>query len=246
TKEFWDEFEGNYEDTVISIFENKNELVKLINKIPDKNKKILGDFGSGVGKAIPYLLEFKKIYQIDFSENMLSKAKEKYSKHKNIQFILGTNENTKLNEKLDIIIAINSIFPLKHEDFDSTLENFIENTHKDAEIILVLASFEFKTFRYHLEADFLFSKNQNPLEIRKYFFEKQREENFNPFGYFISLNKIVQKQWLKEEIFFRLKKFHFKSVKIQKLKLTWNYKQLKNPSFNNYPNPWYWLVKIKK
>lgn len=246
TKEFWDGFDGNYEETVISVFENRNELIKLLECMPNKNEKTIADFGCGVGNAVPYLLEFRKIYQIDFSENMLLKSKTRHECLENIEFLLGDNESTKLKEKVDVIIGINSVFPLRYEDFNIAIKNFIENTKENGEIILVMASFEFHTFRYHLDADYLFSKKENPMAVKNYLLGKQRSENYNPFGNVISPFKTIQKKWLKEEILFRLRGFNFSSVKIQKLKLTWNSRQYKNLDFTCYPRPWQWLVKIKK
>ncbi len=240
---YWEKIE-NYEKEIISVFEIKNSLTKYLKSIKNKDKKEIGDFGCGVGNAIPYLKDFKKIYEIDFSQNMLKLAEKKYSKNKNIEFIKGDNKTTKINP-IDIILAVSSVMPKNYSEFDIIIENFLKNLKKNGEIILVLPSFESITLLYHLKSDFLFKQGKTPTEIQQILTQMQINQNYSPFGYFITDINLIQKHWLKEEIELRLLKYNFKKIQIEKLELDWE-KQIRNlKEYKNYPKLWFWFVKIK-
>jgi trans-aconitate methyltransferase len=74
--DFWEKDLKDYEKQVISVFNVENILIEELKKIKNKHKKIVADLGCGVGDAFKYLKEFKKVYAIDFSKNMISKAKK--------------------------------------------------------------------------------------------------------------------------------------------------------------------------
>ncbi len=242
-KKFWEQVK-NYDQEVTSVFIEKNELIKKINLIKNKNKKIIADFGCGTGNSIPYISKFKKIYQIDFSENLLKQNKNIYINLKNIEYINQEISKTILKEKVDVIIAINSIFPKKYDEFDEHIINLVRNIKKEGEIILILPSFEALTFLYQIESHYKFNNGLNPIEIKKYIQNVIVNYNYDPLGYVITASGLIQKYWLKEEIEFRLQKYNFKKLSIEKLNLNWK-TQLKKPEYINYPKFWFWMISIK-
>ena len=239
-KKYWDSFSGTYEEKVVSIFENQNKLVKELKNIDKKNKTV-ADLGCGNGKALPYLKHFKKIYLVDYSRNMLNKI----SSEKDITIINENSKKVKLPEKVDYILAINSVFPENDKEFEKHITNFSKNCKANGFIYLVLGSLEFRTFLYHLKKEYLIKNNYSLHHINEIIQKEISKENFNPFGYILQPNKTVQKQWLKEEIRFKIKKMGFEKIYISKLKVRWNKTQRKETYLKNYPLPWYWLVKIK-
>ena len=114
---YW-ESEKNYENNIFSVFAVNNTLTDYILKTKNKNRKEIADFGCGIGNAIPYLKNFKKIYEIDFSSNMLKQAKEKFKNLSNIDFIEGDLKNAKI-KPVDIILSLSSLMPKNYSDFEN-------------------------------------------------------------------------------------------------------------------------------
>lgn len=237
----------DYDKEVISIFENKqnNLLIEKINKIKNKNKKIVLDLGCGSGNSFEYLLNFKKIIAIDFSINMLKQAKAKAKKLNisEIKFLNLTLEQVSLDQPVKVIIAANSIFPSNYGEFDYIMASVKKNIKKNGTILMVLLSFESLTFFYQILAHNEFKTKQEINAsfslINKYILDS----NYSPFGY-INTTLGMQKHWLKEEIEFRLKIYNFKKIKIEKLELDWEL-QIKQPQLKEYPKLWFWIVEIK-
>ncbi len=241
--EYWEKLE-NYEKNIISVFAVKNNLTKYLKNIKNKKNKEIIDFGCGFGYAIHFIKDFKIIYAVDFSENMLNKAKEINRDYKNVNFIKG-NLKTTFIKKVDVILAVSSVMPKNYNEFDVIIKNFLKNLKENGEIILVLPSFESATFFYHLRADYLFKQNKKASEIQEFIKKAQINENYMPLGYLITKINLIQKHWLREEILFRLSKYNFKDVKIEKLELDWEKQIVNYKHFKNYPKLWFWLVKIK-
>jgi len=74
------------------------------------------DVGTGTGIAVPFILErigtFGKIYAIDYAENMIRMAKEKFPKHEypNVSFVTGDFFEISGKQLFDSIICY-SCFP---------------------------------------------------------------------------------------------------------------------------------------
>lgn len=240
--DFWNNIK-NYDKEINSVLIYDNLLVKELKKISNKKKKIIADFGCGIGNSLKYIQEFKKIYAIDFSKNMLETLKNNNNNNlKNINFLKNDIKKVKLNEKVDIILAINSIFPKNYSEFDEYINNILNNLKEKGEILLLLPSFEAYTYYLQMLSIIKFNKTKNPNLVKTEMEEIFKNRNYNAFGYIINQNGIMQKKWLKEEILFRLKKYNFKNLTIKKMEteLKNNLINEKNTKFKN----WYWMIKI--
>jgi len=241
--ESWEKI-GNFDDEIISVFTVVNLLTKLLLNI-DFEQKIVADYGCGIGNALPYLLKAKQIYAIDTSCNLLSKAKESFKENENITFRQHSIATVK-TKKADISLAINSLWPRTFEEFDILFDNIVKNTKEDGKIFLVLPSLEARTLFFQF--DFVYLKQDKCVQTIKALEtvnNNQAASHFNALGYLTSNTNMVQKHWLKEEIFFRLKRYDFYNIKISKLELEWD-KQVHMPHMKNYPKIWFWLIEIDK
>ena len=92
------------------------------------------DVGSGTGVLIPYLHAkvgaCGKITAVDFSENMLAKAQEKFSNLNNLNFLVGDILEMDLPQNFyDVVICLN-FFPHLHtrkEEFLRKMNNALKN-----------------------------------------------------------------------------------------------------------------------
>ena len=134
-------------------------LEKLINLADIPADAMVLDVGSGTGVLIPYLHAQMgacgKITAIDFSENMLAKAQEKFSNLNNLNFLVGDILGMDLPQNFyDVVICLN-FFPHLHtrkEEFllkmNSALKNdgslivmhdisreTVNNIHRESEVV---------------------------------------------------------------------------------------------------------------
>jgi trans-aconitate methyltransferase len=239
----WDNIK-DYDNEIISVFANKknNSVVRKLKSIKDKQNKTIADFGCGVGNAFEYIKDFQKVYAVDISDNLLEQAKQKgYS---NFEYINCNIASIKLKDKVDVIIAISSIFPLQYIDFDIVINNIRNNLKKDGEVVLTLGSLESETFKHQIEYEESLKKGMSEHEIQKQINNKTRYSNFSPLGYINTKDNLVQKKWLKEEIIYRLNKLNIFDINIQKFSLDWEV-QGKQKELQYYPKLWLWKVHFK-
>jgi ubiquinone/menaquinone biosynthesis C-methylase UbiE len=226
--EYW-ENEKEYEKNILSVFSKKNKITKILSEITNKEKKTVFDFGCGPGNSIKHLLDFKEIYAIDFSKNMLDITKKKYPNLKKLKlYQKNLKEKINFKKKADVSLAISSIFPKNDKEFDTIIKNILNNTKEKSLILITLPSFESSTLFLQKRIQQLNLKNPHINNVEKVI----RETNYSPLGYFITKSNLIQKHWLKEEIKEKLKKYNFSKITISKLILKKDY--------------WIWLIKIIK
>ncbi len=241
--DFWEQVQ-NYKEHIISVFETSNELTEMLFRIKDKEIKEVVDFGCGEGRSFPYLDKFKKIHAVDFSENMLNKAKQKNNKLANVEYYKGDLRYYFLYP-VDVVLSVSSVMPKSIQEFNIIISNFIKNLKKEGEIILVLPSFESRTMLFHYKLDMMtFEKFAND-KIRELIGEEIIKCNYSPYGYFMTDIGLIQKHWIKDEIFYRLQNFKFKKIIIEKLLLDWKSQVIGLPHLSTHPSLWFWLVNIK-
>ena len=234
----------DYDRQVVSVFKIDSKITELINIIENKEDKIVGDFGCGFGKAFKYLKDYKKVYGIDFSENMLKHALK--VKNNNVELIHDKIDSVTLPDKLDLALAVSSITPNNLNQFYIEIQNILLNLKKRGFIYMTLPSFEAKTLSFQYSADLLFKdKNFQKNNIFNKIRKMEIEENYNSLGYFKTKEGDIQKHWLKEEISERLKVINDIKFSIEKLELDWE-KQINNSNLKDRTKLWMWFVKIQK
>ena len=110
------------------------DLYELMNFIIPKGSSVL-EIGCGTGELLKKV-EPKRGVGIDFSEEMIKIAKNKYP---DLSFITMDAENLDLNEKFDYIILSDLIGHL--EDIQSTFENLRKVCHSRTKIIITYYNF---------------------------------------------------------------------------------------------------------
>lgn len=94
--------------------EHKN-LSRVIEEANIKTGSFVCDVGTGTGVLIPYLLkkieEKGKIIAIDYSMEMIKKAKEKFGKIKKVKFIVGDIHKTDFPDNYFDYVVCNACFP---------------------------------------------------------------------------------------------------------------------------------------
>jgi demethylmenaquinone methyltransferase/2-methoxy-6-polyprenyl-1,4-benzoquinol methylase len=102
------------------------------------------DVGTGTGIAIPYILKkigtFGSVYAIDYAENMIMKAEEKFPKkeYPNVNFIIGDFFDLDAGKNFDSIICY-SCFP-HFEDKEKFIQKCFDVLDRDGTLLIAHSS----------------------------------------------------------------------------------------------------------
>lgn len=239
---FWSEL-IDYDAQIRSIFTTDNIIIEALRHFENAQTKTVADLGCGVGNSFQHLHHFQKVYAVDYSENMLEQAKERLES--NVDLIHGRIESVQLPHPCDLTLALASVMPESNDHFHVLMENIVRNTASDGTIMLYVPSLESRTFAFQKHVDILVDEGRSQEEIATTIRDDIQRYQFNPLGYMLTDGGLLQKQWLKEEIEYRLARYNFRSITIEKFKLDWD-KQIKLPHLSHMPRHWNWFVTIKR
>ncbi|MBU1001713.1 MAG: methyltransferase domain-containing protein [Proteobacteria bacterium] len=241
-KDFWDRL-TDYDQEIMSIFATEqNVVIDALAAVPDKASKTVADFGCGVGNSFVHLKDFRTVYAVDYSENMLELARKQ--RQPNVELMQGDIVETRLPEPCDLTLALASVMPENLVHFHAIIQNLVTNTAENGSIFMALPSLESRTFGYQLEVEIQAQKGRDPVQIMNSLMEQITLYQFNPLGYMLTDGGMMQKAWLREEIEFRLSEYGFRAVNIHKFEVEWE-RQVKRPDMKHLPRHWLWFVEIQ-
>ena len=123
------------------------------------------------------------------------------------------------------------------------MSNIFRNTKEGGTVLLTFSAFESRMFSYQLDVDFMLKNKVAPEQVFQNIRKLEIKDNFNALGYMYANNGLLYKQWVREEILFRLERYDLKKIETEKLELEWD-TQVKKPEYKQYPKLWMWLVNI--
>lgn len=172
----WDNVVYDYDEKILNPMkvEKDNPMLQYLNNLSKIQKEglIVADIGCGTGSFVARLAKlkpeglFKKIYGIDYSDNMIEIARKKckYFK-KNVEILkIDMTDLTPLrvkleqeqygkkeDDKLDRIFSINSILPRDPNDTPKMLKQIAKTLKSNGEFVAILPSFDTVEYLKHLE-----------------------------------------------------------------------------------------------
>lgn len=163
---FFDEYAAKWDDMRITVPEKLRGLLELAELEP--GERVL-DVGSGTGVMIPYLLErigeSGKITAVDFSANMIAKAREKYGAHTNVEFVVGDVLAIELeDESLDTIICLN-FFPHLHNNKEVYLKQMHDKLKAGGKLVIMHDISRDAVNRIHCGAEVVKEHKLPPCEV---------------------------------------------------------------------------------
>jgi len=106
---------GTEEENIVEL----QAISSILQELNLNNSTIL-DLGCGVGRVIPVFLQFNplKIVGIDWSQNMINIAKEKYKNYNNVEFLCSRfDEINLLDNSFDLIFCMYVLIHLTDEEY---------------------------------------------------------------------------------------------------------------------------------
>ena len=243
----WDKLAGNYEELVFNVFENDRSqlLIKSVRRFGN-NKKIAGDFGCGVGRALPLLSKhFKKVYAMDFSPVSVKAAARLNLGNVICETKDLSNPKVQLPD-VDFGLCVNVAISSDVEKDHHIIDNVCKALKKNGTAIFVIPSWEsasMVTFRtleiYNKEG---LSVSEIPAEYLGFYTGKNIDVSVGVFD----VDGAATKHWLITEIFRVFKKSGIRIEAIHKIEYNWDTEIAKPPSWLGFPYPWDWMVIVKK
>lgn len=243
----WNDCTDDYHSIIISPLKPnvKNPIFSDMRAIAQKN--IVADLGTGRGDFLPFLSKnFKFVYALDFSENMLDAAKAR-NKWKNIKFIRhDIRQLSKLGLKLDVAVAINSILHPSFEDVNRSLSEIHDSLKDGGLFIGIFPSMEAMLYHFMLVYEREFEKYKDESKAMTMTRRKVERKKYNMIRGIYDDDGEQQKFFYKVELKERLKTAGFKNIAVKKVKYPWGETCGDYEDFPGRRMLWDWYVICKK
>lgn len=228
----WDRISENYYSEVLSPLKDSEH-----NPLFDDLKGLSGsviDLGCGLGELLPSLSkQFSSVIAVDFSEQMLEKAKLKNAALKNVSYVCADLANVKGLGSFDVAISSNSILASETQDVLKILSGINSVLKKCGTFLGIVPSTEV----YIYQAKLTFEKkgsvsgllDEHDLVSGTYTFDGDTQKSFYRF----ELQRL-------------LRKAGFKNIKIGRVTYPW--KEFRRAGQEYYPSeelPWDWYFKCE-
>ena len=244
----WDKIASSYYDEIVSPFYGsvENPLFEELEKIKDKRKKSIAEFGCGhfyLGKALAR--DFGRVYGSDFSAKMVEKAREGNKKYDNVEVRKEDIRRIKHNEEFDVVIAVNSIIMPSHSDAKRCFCNIYKALKKGGECFVIAPSME----SVHYNGMLILHKELGKKEERHAVTSAKRKFENRKYDFFMGHYKDgmdKQKFYYKHEIKYLMKEAGFKDILISKVLYPWGKDISDYEDFPDEERLWDWFVKARK
>lgn len=251
----WDNISKDYYSEVVSPLKHseKNIVLATIKQLKDKKNKSIIDLGCGTGQLLPLLVEsFKKVEALDFSEGMLTAARDKISDNLNsnkVKFTQSSLEEMNTSAKSDCALLINSLVSPNPSIVEKSIQNISLLLNKDGDLIAVFPSLE------SIRQEYLYLYK----EERKKFGDKKSREIVNDkmeiervdfaLGLYDTTD-MVQKYYTQFEIVQLFEKYNLKVIKHDRIvydqQHSFNLVDSDDNKPTDYPKMWDWFFHFKK
>lgn len=170
----------------------EKDFLQVMEKNVHPSTRIL-ELGCGTGINIGRVLALQKpfhlYYGIDFSEDMLAIAKQKYRDRKNVHFLSGNLETISTPQRYDFVLCTWVLSHLKKPSF--VINRFYKNLAKDGTMLLIFMtkpkwylSFWFTPLSYLFAARYV-----SPQEIAQMHGEKIMKKYASGLATFLIIKK---------------------------------------------------------
>ena len=247
----WDKEAKNYFDNITSPFDKnvKNPIYNAIDSINGKSKSVI-DLGTGIGNLIPILSKnFKDVAALDFSKEMLNKARENNKGLKNVKYFQEDMRNlSKFYNKFDVAASVNSIILPSVKDVNKIIEEIYKTLKEKGTFIGIFPALGSVLYESILTYDKQLEETNDEELARKRTYRVIGKKDYDfLLGMFTNENEGKQKFWYRFEIQYKLKKYGFKNIKFSKVIYPWEITEDPNlKSLKDKPGFYDWFVIAEK
>jgi len=232
----WDKIADKYFDEIESPFEKgvKNPLLEEIKRITGfRSSKVFKkpklsrgykaiDLGCGIGNLVPFVNDrFSDIVCMDFSPEMISIAKKRFSSIKNAHFEVGDMKNMKkYHNGFDYAFAINSIVEPSIEGIKKAFSETRKVLRKEGIFYGIFPALESDILRAAITYDRQFESGQDEAESKH---DTKIILGYDDYDFLLGFyeNKGKQKHYFKIQLEYRMTQAGFKNIQFEKVEYPW-------------------------
>jgi ubiquinone/menaquinone biosynthesis C-methylase UbiE len=247
---FWSRVAASYEQHFVDPYAadvRNNPLKKVLRRLGNPQKRVVADFGCGIGPLLPFLSKhFKMVYAIDFAAGMLERARERAKDSANLTFLQASFlDLSAVPEQVDVAVAVNSLVLPNPDDLEKALRE-IGRCLKPAGIFLgILPAMDAVHYTTMLLVDRALHAGRPIAVARKNAaFHCEHEYYDFAFGQF-RFNGLEQHFWQPFEVAYRFGHTGFTLKRLKKIHLSWKEFAHGN-ELQEYPPPWDWFFLAKR
>jgi ubiquinone/menaquinone biosynthesis C-methylase UbiE len=247
---FWSRVAAVYEREFVDPYRadvRHNPLKKILRRLRDPEKRVVADFGCGIGPLLPFLSgHFKTVYAVDFAQGMLERASEHARACKNVRYLQASFTDLRaLPEPVDVAVAVNSLVLPNPADLEQALREIGRCLKPGGYFLGILPAMDAVHYCTMLLIDRAL-KAGNPIDAaRKNAAHHNEHETYDfAFGQF-HFRGLEQHFWQPFEITYRFRRTGFALKRLKKIHLSW--KQFAGgKDLQEYPPPWDWFFLAKR
>ena len=243
----WGQVADRYDELFVDPYAQgtHNPVLKALDRISRKSQHSIVDLGCGTGPLLPQLArQFKYVLAIDFSTEMLDKARDRCKKFTNIEFLKLEFDNLdQLQEKFDVFVSMNSLVSSDVRILDKALLGFRKLLHPGGVGFGIVPSIEGLMYHVMHLIDLGILRGMSLEDARAFAFKKAELHGYDLNNATFTFDKISQHLWLRDEVKYRLEKAHFKKHQICKAPLPWE-QFAEGRDLAKFPPSFDWAFKV--
>lgn len=219
----------------------KNPVLAALRRLPGAERLTAGDLGCGTGPLLPTLAErFAKVYAVDFSAEMLRRARERCAGLPKIEFLERSFADlSPLHRQLDVATAINSLVLPDLGHLEDALAQMRKCLKPGGRLFAIVPSIDSVHYETMLLLDRARARGLPLEQARKNAAILAEHASYDfAFARFFH-HGIEQHFWQPFEIPYRLKRAGFKRWRVAKTRLAWA-QFAQGKELTKHAAPWDW------
>ncbi len=247
---FWSRVAKIYEREFVDPYRadvRDNPLKKVLRRLRDPEKRVVADFGCGIGPLLPFLSRhFKTVYAVDFAEGMLERARAHARACSNVRYLQASFTNLHaLPEPVDVAVAVNSLVLPNPAELEDALREIGRVLKPEGYFLGILPAMDAVHYATMLLVDRALKAGKPIDAARKNAAHHAEHDTYDfAFGQF-HYRGLEQHFWQPFEIAYRFRRTGFTMKRIKKVHLSW--KQFAGgKDLQEYPPPWDWFFLARR
>ncbi len=245
---FWDGVALDYDHEIFDVLahDRQNLIRSHIERLGSQDRAA-GDFGCGIGKFVPFLAAgFGQVHAVDISQGLLRRAREAWGHLPNVSFKradLAAPGGQR--PRLDFVLCVNVLIMPSLLTRTRILATIRRRLRTGGRLLLVIPALEsalltnFRLVHWNVRDGLPHAAAFNAG------FPKPETRPRLEHG-LVTLQDVLTKHYLKEEIEMVLNEAGFRVEQLAKIKYGWETEFTDPPRWMKEPYPWDWLLLAEK
>lgn len=241
---YWNAVADTYEDEIFSVLAHDTDgrIRERVERHggPDR---IAADLGCGVGHCLPLLTEhFARVFACDLSDDCLERARKTHGGRTNITFeVADLTRGGGPIPPVDLALCINVLITSSLTMRTRILGNLHRYLKEDGRLLIVVPSVESALLTSARMIQWNQRNGHRSAEAESLGLPRTGSVRQVHRGH-LTIDGVVTKHYLKEELEFLLPDNGLKLLEIEKIPYPWTTEFAQPPDWMKEPLPWDWLV----